>query len=282
MSAKICESCGEGNDGTRVFCSNCGVRLVAPPPAQEPPSGKKDKKKAGNPVVSSVGSSAPKIERHTARTQPALNSTSERTGVVKLLLHNVFFCVLLSAFLAALVQFARKPDNIPEVSEIDAARAQETYSILDAAANSPGPTSWVVNQSAINQFLASTFQKQPDAAGASKFRTEFQRTGVILKKNEFTLFIEKKIAGQSFFFLLQVEPKKSGAAADPGLDAEVFGAAFGRLPIHPQIVSYIMPIFQPVIFGLKSSLDSLRKAESVEITPTDVKLVWPGTNAAKR
>lgn len=281
MSAKICESCGEGNDGTRVFCTNCGVRLVAPPPAEESPAGKKDKKKVEKPVVSTAGSAAPKIERHTARRQAELATVSGRTGVIRLLLHNAFGCVLLSAFLAALIQFAREPDNIPPAPEVDLVAAGETLSILNAAAAAPGPSSWVINQNAINQFLVSTIQKPPTEAGASKFRAEFQRAWILLQKNKFIFSIEKKFAGQSLFFLLQLEPGKSGAAPEHKLDVEVIGAEFGHLPIHPLIIPYIMPIFQPVIDGLKPPLESLRAAESVEITPTDVKLVWAGTKTPK-
>jgi len=260
---RVCQHCGTENDDTRVFCSNCGTRL----PAVEAGS-------AAAPLASSAGASAPPLPgafRPTAK--KLLKPVKQGGGASALKLSSFFWTLVLAALLAAIIQMAREPDDIPPVTGANAAAAGETLSTLRKLLASPQPSSWTVNANAINQFLETTIQMQPSATGASAVTVEFQRTFLKLQEGCFKLGIEQKFLGRNFYFLLDGRPEASGS----GLDVKWSGGSIGRLPVHPALIPVFFRLFQPTITGLEQPLDLLRQAGSVTITPSDATFQCPGT-----
>jgi len=194
--------------------------------------------------------------------------------VVSVLFWQLVSVLVTGAILAAIVQMARRPDHIPPMMTPDARRSNVTFDAMRAGASGANPSSWVLNQAAINEYLATTIQMK-SAESPSIFRAEYVRTFVTLDEGAFNLVIQQKFLGGECFFLLHGVPEKSAA----GLGAQFTGASIGRLPIHPSLLRVIDPLFRQVFIGLEQTTDELRKARDVVITPSEVTFQWPGAGS---
>ncbi|MEI6493167.1 MAG: hypothetical protein WCO94_11515 [Verrucomicrobiota bacterium] len=197
---------------------------------------------------------------------------SER-GASGSLVAGLFWPMVVSAMLACLIQMARKPDNIPAAVGVDTSAAHETQATLKDLGASSKATSWTVNSKAINQYLESSIEMTSADAGVSAISARFQRAFVNLHKGSFTLYVDQKFLGVNLYFILDLEPEKSGA----GLGAKPTGGGIGRLPVHPVLMPAFLKLFEPVLAGLSQPLKILRTANSVTITPEDATFQWPGT-----
>lgn len=269
---RACQHCGGENDDTRVFCSNCGIRLpeVAPSDPADP---------AGKPSAGTAsGLAAPPLpgvpyKRPDRRSQPSSRPAPAERGVTGFLISSFFWLIVVSAMLASLIQMVREPDNIPAPVGTDTSAAHETFSTLKDLGSSPKAISWTINSKAINQFLESTIEMKPSDAGNSALSARFQRAFVKLNKGSFVLCVDQKFFGTHLYILLDVKPESTAT----GLGAKPAGGAIGRMPIHPVLMPVFLRLFEPTITGLSQPLELLKKAKSVTITPDDATLQWPGT-----
>src|SRR5664279_2411570 len=97
---RACQHCGGENDDTRVFCSNCGIRLPEAAPSDPTDS-------AGRPSAGS-GLAAPPLpgvpyKRPDRRSQPSSRPASAERGVTGFLVSSLFWLVVVSATLACLI-----------------------------------------------------------------------------------------------------------------------------------------------------------------------------------
>ena len=255
---RACQGCGTDNDGTRIFCGNCGARLPGAAAgagfAAPPLPGAPYKRPGRNP-------------NRASRPAPA------GRGATGFLVSSLFWLVAISATLACVIQMVRAPDNIPDVLGIDRAAAHETFSTLKELVASPKPISWTVNGKAINQFLESTIEMKPVEASMSVMSARFQRAFVKLDKGSFALCIDQKFFDAHLYFVLDLEPQGTGA----GLGVKTIGGAIGRMPLHPALMPVFLRLFEPTVAGLYQPLGFLKKAKSATITPEAATIQWPGT-----
>lgn len=272
---RACQHCGMENDDTRVFCSNCGTRLPAVEAVSEVAAPKAPQIAVKPPAVSTAGASAPPLPR---AFRPSVKKPVKpvKKGTSALSLSPLFWTLVLAALLAAIIQMAREPDNIPPKVGASAGAtgaASATLSTLRELVTSPQPSSWTVNGKAINQFLETTIQMKPSIVDASAVTVEFQRAFVQLQEGSFQLGIEQKFLERHFYFLLEGQPEASGS----GLEVKWSGGSIGRLPVHPALIPVFLRLFQPTITGLAQPLDLLRQTSLVKITPVDATFQCPGT-----
>ena len=266
---RTCQHCGTDNDGTRVFCGNCGTRLPEQSPSVPGDS-------AGKPPAGAApGLAAPPLPGVPQR-RPKKSFRPEPVaahGATGFLVSSFFWLAVVSATLACLIQMVREPDNIPAAVGADAAAALETFSTLKGLESSLAPSSWIINSKAINQFLESTIKMKPSEAGLPAMGARFERAFVKLNKGSFVLGIDQKFLGADLYFLLDLDPQITEA----GLGVKPTGGSIGRVPVHPALMSAFLRLFEPVTVGLFQPLELLRKANSVTITLDDATLKWPGT-----
>ncbi len=263
MSARVCGHCGAENDDTRVFCADCGTRLPELPAASGGAS-------------SAAGKSAPPLPG-TFRSKskgPQRPPGSGSRSVASVLFWQLVSVLVTGAILAAIVQMARRPDQIPPMMAPDPGRANATFDAMRAGASAAGPSSWVLNQAAINEYLATTIQMK-SSDSPSIFRAEYVRTFVTLQEGAFDLVIQQKFLGGECFFRLHGVPETSPS----GVGAQFTGASIGRLPVHPALLRLMDPLFRQVFLGLEQTTDELRKAKDVVITPSEVTFQWPGAGS---
>jgi len=266
MNVKVCSQCGAENDSTRVYCQNCGTRLP------------EELTKASQPVAEEGAPSQP------ARSAPALPVArgwkaakppkEESSGLLSVLVRQIFFTAVMAAILAALIQMVRTPDAIPPAVPLNAAAAETTFATMRQCATSPSPGSWTVNEAAINEFIISTVQMQ-SSGSKSSLQAEFRRAFVVLREGSAGYFVEQAMLGGNLFFELQFEPE----VVSGHLQAKVIGAAIGRLPVHPSLAPLIMPLFRPSLSGLEQALDMLKNASGATITVNEVVVKWPGSSS---
>jgi len=265
MNVKVCASCSEENDVSRIYCQNCGSRL----PEELTPASKAAVAAAGESVQSARSAPALPVSRRSQPIKPTRDGAPSLLGV---LVPQIFYTAVMAAILACVVQMARQPDGIPSAVPVNAAAAQKTFSTMQDCANSAQSGSWTVNEAAINEFIISTVQMR-SSGSSSMFQAEFRRAFLVLRAGAASYFVEQSVLGGALFFQLQFEPE----AVSGQLQPRVTGAAIGRLPIHPSLVAAIMPFFRPSLSGLDQATALLQKAGGATITPTEVVIQWPGS-----
>ncbi len=279
MSERKCSHCGVENDVTRVYCVECGTRLPEPSPDNGAPTrspvGKPAPALVGNAAPPLAGNAAPPLPQPVRRKPPGKVNAPKAPGLGALVFKMLVSTALFAAVLAAAIQMEREPDGIPKAVGPNAASAQETLSTLQQMAASKKPISWLVNQQAVNEFLATTIQMEPAAIATYGLGAEFQRAFVRFEAGSLDLGLEQKFLTRSVYFLLKVEAESGG----DGLQAKFVGGSIGRLPVHPKLLPLFLRLFQSSITALQPTLELVQKASSAAIQPEDVKLQWAGSNA---
>lgn len=265
MRGRACQACGMSNDETRVFCSNCGTRLEGEIVELGGSEGGETKPLTAPPLPGS-GFARRRVKRPVG---------APRSGGGRVFSQLVFTAVI-GAFLAAIIQMARTPDGIPPREGASVANARETLDQLRAAAASPLPTTWVINRTAINEFLVTTIQME--SKGGSGLSAQFQRTFVVLERGSFELGIEQRFLARSLYFLLRgvAEP------GDSGMDVRWVGGSIGRLPVHPALLPALEYLYRPSFGGLAQAVEPLAGTRRVTISPADVTFEWPGTHTPEQ
>lgn len=263
MSVRVCSQCGTENDVTRVFCANCGMRLPESAVASAGPA------TALKPAVGG----APALPKPAGRRgfKPA-RKPSER-GLFSFLFSQLVSTILLAAFLAALIQMVREPDNIPPRSGESGSAAQDVYETLRGLASSTHPGSWTVNQNAINSFLETMIKGASPDSAESVVGAKFQRAFVRLGNGCADLGIEQNFLSRNIYLLLEFQPEPSPS----GLGAKMTGGAIGRLPVPDVLLPVFSRFFQSTLSGLGQTLAPVRQARTADITPQGVKLQWDGS-----
>lgn len=245
---------------------NCGARLPVATPSDAP--GPIESSKSPGRGVGGAAPPLPSIQpRKTFRHSPPASKASTSGN---LLLRKILSTAAWAFLLACLFQITRKPDNVLPATAPDSAVATETFSTLREFASSKKPQTWIINESRINQFLASTLQGRQASDETFHLSSEFQRAFVLFNQGNFGFCIEEKFLEHSFYFQLRVQPLTSENA----LNAEFIGGNLGRLPIHPSLIKVVLPIFQPTLTALAEILELLHTAKSATITPQDATLNW--------
>ncbi|MDX2080184.1 MAG: zinc ribbon domain-containing protein [Terrimicrobiaceae bacterium] len=261
MKGRVCQACGAANDETRIFCSNCGARL----------EGDIVNLGGAGATAESKPLAAPPLPQQTGRKRGPGRppGSASRTGVS--FVRQLVFTAVVAAFVAAIIQMARTPDNIPPKESVSQANARETLEQLQSAAASRLPTTWVINQTAINEFLVTTIQM--NSTVDSSLSAQFVRSFVVTESGAFELGIEQRFLGRPLFFLIRGVPEPSGSR----LKVRWVGGFIGRLPVHPNLLPALQVLFRPTFAGLAQALEPLALAGRATISPADVTLEWPGT-----
>ncbi|MEI6279151.1 MAG: hypothetical protein WCQ16_07195 [Verrucomicrobiae bacterium] len=187
-------------------------------------------------------------------------------------MRELLLAAFLGAILAGVVQMAREPDRIPPCCAANASVAGEMLAALRELASSKRPISWTINQTAVNEFLATTIRMKPSDSTWSGPGAKFQRAFVRMDTGRLALGVEQQFLGRRLYFFLDVIPEPS----PQGMGAKVVGGTIGRLPVPPVLLPAFLRLFEPTISGLSQPLALIRQAKSVTVNPVDATLQWAG------
>ncbi len=250
-----CTSCGFENDSTRVFCQNCGERLVR---------------------EDGAASQAP-VQPH-RYTDPSARPAPRQGGLVVLmggLFKDLFRLALLAAIAAALVQMIRTPDDVPPVLAVRPPSASLLAADIQAAVESPYPRSLDIPQEAVNNFLASRVEGA--AEGGQSWRAKFTRSYVVIRAGELSFGIEQKIKNFPVYLQLRLEPRSSAE----GATLEAVGGSIGRLPVPHFLVPIFVKSFDPVVTSIAGQLRWFEKADKFTFAPEVATVNWPANSSVE-
>ncbi len=133
-----------------------------------------------------------------------------------------------------------------------------------------------LKQDQINNYLGSRLQAS--SSGGPSLGAQFARAFVVLGDKSFRFYVERKYLGLSVYFRVDYTP----LASPEGATALVKGGAIGRVPLHPLVLRLVQArVINPALEAIAEPLDILRKANQVDITPSEARLGWPGGNARR-
>lgn len=252
MKVLKCGQCGHENDLTRVFCQDCGARLDR----TEVDASK------GGPSVPPLVTAGPgnKFKPIKLRkTGPGAPSW----------LKSIVLLAIWAAIIAAIIQAARPPVDVPPPASANASQGTVLENMLRTSSFSTNPVTYGANPDAINGFLVS---KLTAGADSSPITPVFKRVYVVAGDKTLKVGLEQTIATWPVYVVYEGVPVKSG---DKWVLKPV-GGQIGRLPVPALLSPYIERFFAPVTEALSIQLAYLNNANSIEVTPGQVVLAWPG------
>jgi hypothetical protein len=264
---KICDACGTENDDTRVFCLNCGQRLVAPN------SGVMSR---GAATTSSAGASAPPLPVTPQKKKAPANKLRQRSSGGRGVFINLVLLLLLAGIGFGIYLILQPPEGIPAPVATDHEATERMLAFFQKAATSPGGV-WSVDERSINQFLSANVRMSP-VVGAFGLHADFVRCFVTLREGEFDFVMQQKINDYPLYFALRVAPLEGGSS----LGVRIAGATLGRLPVPDFLARVLLPLWQPCFDSLGKSIPLLSTGRSVSITPKKVVIRWPGKGDSVR
>lgn len=290
MSARLCGHCGAENDGTRIFCTNCGSRLSAYNSPEIPePEPEHTAKTPHPPLVTppvappaeAPGLSAPRIHTPAAPRRVSRGGNSSikpdsGRSTLSGFLGQLFITAVLAAILAAMIQICRPPDNVPPVQAPEETAAAQVMEQLRGGAAAPGASDWTVNDNAVNQFLATVVRAKDGDPGPLK--PAFTRTCAAIEQGSFQLLVEEQFLRQRIYFSLTgvVVPSTDGPRV------EWVGASAGRLPVHPALIPYFRVFFHQVLDALDPVTQLLKSAKAVNLNSGKATIQWSSSGRSRR
>lgn len=256
MSQPIqCPSCGYENDATRIFCHNCGVRL---PRTEEQIKEKAEQNRQAT-------EEAKKVLRKGHKRAKQRSFKDLLASAV----HSLITVAIYAAFAAAVILAFRAPDHLPPPGAPNIQLIQAGEKQI-ANASRPGFQGTIsTSQEQINDYLASKNIIQ-SRAGFGLLNAEIQRLFVVLEQGDFVLGLEYSLMGIPVF--LTTTFGIIGPSGDFSL--EVLHGSIGRLPVHPNLFERFLRWYAPIAEAMHGQLKILSEAESISITPGDIKIIW--------
>lgn len=237
----VCKECGYVNEGERIYCHGCGVKLdreaIAAQQRQQPAPSQAEK------------------QREVRRIMTPRNRTWGATR------QRFYRSILAAAFVAAIINAVRPPEGAQPIDQkkelVDALPLDE---FLERITSSPTVQRRALGEKEINNYLQKErFRKVPAwFTGFVPLRSVYVRLEdgsgrltVAATPLNYPLY-----AGLSGYF----ETEK-GSAPLPVCT----GGFIGRLPIHPALAAYGGKAIPFVLGSMKREIELLGKLESIEI-----------------
>jgi hypothetical protein len=240
----ICPDCRHENEPERIYCHNCGGRLDR--------SAIKKEKLATEETR----------EVTQARLRKMFDPAPDRGKMVAL----KFAKVLLGALLFALVIQMLLPPDLPPETKNDSFAPMISMDLLSAL-ESHRPQQLVYSQDQVNSYLASTVRRKDSPAKEgflpiSRIFAELDE-GLCRIHTSYSFFgIPLNVSG---FYSVRVENGK--------LEATCHGGSFGRLPIHPALMSQLDLALGKTWRTVDRERKQIARLAALEFHPQSVSLI---------
>jgi hypothetical protein len=238
-----CPQCGYVNEAERVYCHNCGAKLDRSLLPKEDDKETRDT-----------------IERTRKRVKKMTNP-GRGLDDVKTFLSTLIW----AAIVAAVLLMARKPGDVPPPVEGIADRL--ISSDLMEATGSPQPRAIQFSEKDVNQHLSSARSKTK-----SVFGIQFQRAYTRLEPGVLHVGMQQSLWGYPVYSGVAYKLQIRGGR----LVATTIGGHFGRLQVHPEIMTYASAAFQQLWGALTREKEQLDKMQSVRIDKGSITFVSKG------
>lgn len=235
----LCPECRRENEPERIYCHDCGAKLDR----------------------SALAKSAA-AEEKPQETHKRLKSMFNPQGVK--LRQNFFKTskVILGALItAAVIQMALPPDLPPRTKALGLA-SQVGLELETAATRAGGPPLQYTEEQ-VNAYLAGALKSKQAALSGW---LGFERAVVGLEEKACRLTVERSLFGYSVY----TSGSYDLALQNGAFIARSLGGRIGRLPIHPQLMSFAGPLFSDVLAATDRDRKSLLKLGQIDFHPQTV------------
>lgn len=258
MNTIVCPACNHENESSRVFCHNCGVRL--------PRTEEQIEQEAKTNQEASEKARQVRQGKYKFKNRPALDWRELVAGTFVSLVN----LGLMGVFLAAVILMFRAPADLPRPTAPNAAMAQAGDEQLLQAARPDYTGTLSATAPQISAYLAAKLSLKTKDLGFGF--SEVERSFVVLGQQEFSFGLLYRVFGLPL--VLQSSFRVTGQSGEFGL--ELAGGSIGRLPVHPLIFQKVIKWYEPVSQAMEPQLETLARAQSIEITPTQAEIRWEG------
>ena len=249
MKSIKCSQCGHENDSTRVFCQECGARL---------------ERVAGDEPTISAPTKVPAASRFRGRA-----AATGLAGTIFGFIRGLVSTAMLAAILAAFIQMARQPDDVPPAQPANEVQAGQLLHTVQVLSGSNYARTVDISQAQANNYLAASIVPDP-ATSNSSFRADFSRAFVVIRSGELKFFVEQRLFGWPIYMYLITVPEPAGGKAS----LRVTGGGIGRMPITPRLMPLLEGIMRPVIASTSEAVTVLESADEILFAPSTAKLSW--------
>lgn len=240
----VCKQCGYENESQRVYCHNCGAKLdrsVLPEEARKPEE------------------SPDAVRRRVRKFANPGRFTFTQLG-------KMISTAVLYGFLAAVIVSALLPprDVPPPPRDVLDAPAL-AYEIEEAVAAKRPIT---ITQNQLNAYLARVIRSKKSESWVKYERTYMRlRPGIVWTSMEFSIFN----------YPFHATTGHAPVMTEGHVVARNVGGYFGRLPIHPALMSFLGKPFGTLWDALKAERELLGKMREVRVAEGSITLV-PGAS----
>lgn len=250
MKSIKCSQCSHENDSTRVFCQNCGARL--------------EREAGENPTIS-----APTKVPAGPRFRGGRAASTGLAATVFGFIRGLVSTAILAAILAALIQMARQPDDVPPAQAANESQAGQLLQTVQVLSGSNYARTLDISQAQANNYLAASIVPDPTTSN-SIFRADFSRAFVAIRSGELKFFVEQRLFSWPISMYLIATPETGGGKAS----LRVTGGGIGRMPVSPRLMPLLEGIMRPVIASTSEAVTVLESADEIVFTPSMAKLSW--------
>jgi len=235
-----CKECGHLNEGERVYCHNCGVKLDR------------------SHLAEAAAAPTETVEQRQRRVKKLMNpNAGAKPGR---LMRNAVQTLLLAAAAAAVINMARQPDGVPEPGE--AGQIPPLASLLGSLAKAPPNMRLVLKQDDINQFLATSIRPGEKQKGFIKF----SRVYTTVDEEGVNIVMEQKVLDHP----IHIARKYALRFGSKGFEAHSLGSHIGRLTIPEVLDPALDKIFEKVWTPLRHEHDLIKTTGDVETGDKEV------------
>jgi len=290
MNELVCPACNYANESNRVFCQNCGMRLFA---------------KGEETVLPELSHSQKKATEFERRGR-VLNQGGGRSSFASLsasAIYTLVRLVVIAAMSAAVIQMVRAPETVPPVVEaftkeqaaeferkIIAARKIGDGKVFPIAVNDankflgqrvtlePGLLAQFVRcyvapdpATAVTEPVQSETPKVEASQAADSAETEkpkVQPSAV----GKFYFGSQQNILVLSVYVQILFDVHYT---ENKGMQVRPEAASIGRLKIPSRFVPWMAQKAESTTTTIGGIVESLRRAETIKITPDHVNVTWP-------
>lgn len=235
----VCKQCGYVNEGERVYCHGCGVKL-------------------DRDVIAAVEKKAPSLEQKRREVQKIM---SPRRGMFGRIGNNALRTAIIAALVASVLCAIHAPEGaVAPDAKKELTDTPPLHEMLEGFMLMPASQRRALGQKDINTYLRNErFRKVPSWFTDA---IPLQRVYVTLEEGSARLTVGGTLLGYPLYagWTGYFQP------GNGGLSAVCTGGFIGRLPVHPKLAQLALPALPLVVSSAERDWKLIQRLRSVQFS----------------
>ncbi len=256
LPSLTCSECGHLNEGERIYCHNCGVKLDRSAVLAE-----EQKKKESTPP-----------EKTQERVKKLINPNSGQSAYgVGSFIKSALRTLFLAALVALLISMMLPPVDVPPMPEL--AATKPLPELITTLSNAPPNMRLVLKESDINDYFRATV-RMGKAEGMLANAIEFQRIYTEIEPDGIELTLQRALYGYPVYVSARYQLEIVGQK----LEATQVSGSIGRLVVPAPAFKYFEKLLDPVWETFKDEREKMNHLGKIETAQDE--LILYSRNAA--